>query len=152
VQRPHPGRFTAAADALLAQLKAGADFVQMAQQSSKDSRPALNGGDMDWFPRGWLPSKEVEDAAFCTAARPDQRRGADQRLRFPYHSSDRARSQSGTAHLKSCWNSEKQAIEKWLAGLRAAAKVERLGGQIAGLEVGGRKFNWNPISNLSNLG
>ena len=117
----------AAADALLAQLKAGADFVQMAQQSSKDSMTSAKGGDMDWFPRGWLPSKEVEDAAF--ALQPGQISGVVHSA-FGFHIIQVIeRDPNRALPPEKLLELQKQAIEKWLAGLRAAAKVERLAGQ-----------------------
>ncbi len=117
----------AAADALLAQLKAGADFVQMAQQSSKDSMTSPKGGDMDWFPRGWLPSKEVEDAAF--ALQPGQISDVVQSA-FGFHIIQVIdRDPNRALPPEKLLELQKQAFEKWLAGLRAAAKVERLAGQ-----------------------
>ena len=117
----------AAADALLAQLKAGADFVQMAQQSSKDSMTSAKGGDMDWFPRGWLPSKEVEDAAF--ALQPGQISGVVQSA-FGFHIIQVIeRDPNRALPPEKLLELQKQAFEKWLAGLRAAAKVDRLAGQ-----------------------
>ncbi|HLE30405.1 MAG TPA: peptidylprolyl isomerase [Anaerolineales bacterium] len=55
----------ATAQDLLAQIKAGADFAQLAAAYSLDlsSRPA--GGDLGWFPRGLLTTPEVEQAAFA---------------------------------------------------------------------------------------
>ncbi|HEY4723505.1 MAG TPA: peptidylprolyl isomerase [Anaerolineae bacterium] len=117
----------AAADALLAQLKAGADFVQMAQQSSQDSLTRANGGDMSWFPRGWLPSKEVEDAAF--ALQPGQISDVVQSA-FGFHIIQVIdRDPNRALPPEKLLELQKQAFEKWLAGLRAAAKVERLAGQ-----------------------
>jgi parvulin-like peptidyl-prolyl isomerase len=45
----------ATAQALLAQIQAGADFGQVAQQSSQDTLTRANGGDLGWFARGTLP-------------------------------------------------------------------------------------------------
>jgi parvulin-like peptidyl-prolyl isomerase len=51
--------------AVLSQLQAGADFAQLAQQSSTDAASRVNGGDLGWFARGGLGDKAFEDAAFA---------------------------------------------------------------------------------------
>jgi len=117
----------ATADALLAQLQAGADFAQVARQSSQDSLTKDNGGDLGWFPRGVLISKEVEDAAFNL--QPGQISGVIQSS-FGFHivqviERDPARQLDQDQVLKL----QQQAVGQWLSGLRAAAKVERLAGQ-----------------------
>ena len=117
----------ATAQALLAQIQAGADFGQIAQQSSQDSLTRANGGDLGWFARGTLPAKEVEDAAF--ALQPGQLSGVVQSA-FGYHlvqvlERDPARKLEGQLFVEV----QKQAMENWLNGLRSQAKVERLAGQ-----------------------
>ena len=117
----------ATAEALLAQIKAGADFGQVAQQSSQDSLTKASGGDLGWFPRGLLISKEVEDAAF--SLQPGQISGVIQSA-FGFHivqvlerDANRPLDADQSAKL------QPQAMERWLSGLRAAAKVERIAGQ-----------------------
>jgi parvulin-like peptidyl-prolyl isomerase len=117
----------AAAEALLAQITAGADFGQVAQQSSQDTLTKASGGDLGWFPRGVLISKEVEDAAFNM--QPGQISGVIQSA-FGFHlvqvlERDANRQPDADQLLKI----QQQAVEQWLSGLRAAAKVERLAGQ-----------------------
>jgi parvulin-like peptidyl-prolyl isomerase len=117
----------ATAQALLAQIQAGADFGQVAQQSSRDTLTKANGGDLGWFARGTLVSKELEDAAF--ALQPGQISGVVQSA-FGYHliqvlERDPARKLEGDQLLKV----QQQAMENWLNGLRAQAKVQRLAGQ-----------------------
>ncbi len=117
----------ATAQALLAQIQAGADFGQVAQQSSLDSLTRANGGDLGWFARGTLPAKEVEDAAF--ALQPGQISGVIQSA-FGYHivqvlERDPARKLEGEQFVKV----QQQAMENWLNGLRSQAKVQRLAGQ-----------------------
>jgi parvulin-like peptidyl-prolyl isomerase len=117
----------AAAEALLTQIQAGADFGQIAQQSSQDTLTKAAGGDLGWFPRGVLVSKEVEDAAF--ALQPGQVSGVVQSA-FGFHivqvlERDAARPVDQDTLAKM----QQAAVEQWLAGLRAAAKVERLAAQ-----------------------
>jgi peptidyl-prolyl cis-trans isomerase D len=54
------------AEALLAQVKAGADFAALATQHSEDEGSKANGGDLDYFGRGRMVP-EFEDAAFTLA-------------------------------------------------------------------------------------
>lgn len=117
----------ATAQALLAQIQAGADFGQIAQQSSQDTLTRANGGDLGWFARGALPAKEVEDVAF--ALQPGQMSGVVQSA-FGYHivqvlERDPARKLEGDQFV----TVQRQAMENWLNGLRAQAKVQRLAGQ-----------------------
>ncbi len=117
----------ATAQALLAQIQAGADFAQVAQQSSRDTLTSANGGDLGWFARGTLVSKELEDAAF--ALQPGQISQVVQSA-FGYHliqvlERDPARKLEGEQLLKV----QQQAMENWLNGLRAQAKVQRSAGQ-----------------------
>lgn len=114
----------ATAQAILAQLQAGADFGQLAQQASLDTTTKANGGDLGWFPRGGLILKEVEDAAF--ALQPGQLSGVVQSA-FGYHivqtlERDPARKLEGDMLVKA----QQQAVENWLNSLRGQAKVQRL--------------------------
>ena len=45
-------------------LKAGADFAQLAREYSEDTQSAKNGGELDFFVRGWMVP-EFERAAFA---------------------------------------------------------------------------------------
>ena len=53
-----------AAEDLLAQVKGGADFAQLATKHSEDEGSAKNGGDLDYFGRGRMVP-EFEQAAFA---------------------------------------------------------------------------------------
>ena len=53
----------ATADAVYQQLQAGTNFKALAEQYD-----ALTGGDLGWFPRGYLYVQAVEDAAFALSA------------------------------------------------------------------------------------
>jgi len=52
------------ADELRAQLQEGVDFSLLARQYSIDSSTRPAGGDLGWFPQGFLLWPEVETAAF----------------------------------------------------------------------------------------
>ncbi len=51
-------------EALLVQVREGADFAELATEHSDDPGTAVNGGDLGWFRRGGMV-KEFEDAAFA---------------------------------------------------------------------------------------
>ncbi|MGD8817195.1 MAG: peptidyl-prolyl cis-trans isomerase [Acidobacteriota bacterium] len=53
----------AQAEDVLAQLRAGADFAELAEANSDDTASAAAGGDLGWFGRGRM-APEFEDAAF----------------------------------------------------------------------------------------
>jgi peptidyl-prolyl cis-trans isomerase D len=54
----------AKAEALLKQVRGGANFAELAKKNSEDEGSAKNGGDLDYFGRGRMV-KEFEDAAFA---------------------------------------------------------------------------------------
>lgn len=56
----------AKADALVAQLRGGADFAKLALENSEDPGSKNNGGDVGWFERGRMVP-EFENAAFSIA-------------------------------------------------------------------------------------
>jgi peptidyl-prolyl cis-trans isomerase D len=56
----------AQAESILTQVKAGADFAELAKKVSQDEASAANGGDLDYFGRGRMV-KEFEGAAFSLA-------------------------------------------------------------------------------------
>jgi peptidyl-prolyl cis-trans isomerase C len=55
------------ANDLLSKARAGADFATLALENSLDASSRAAGGDLGWFPRGWLTVPEVEQAAFSLA-------------------------------------------------------------------------------------
>jgi parvulin-like peptidyl-prolyl isomerase len=120
----------AEANSLLAQLRAGADFATLAQQYSKDSITSAGGGDLGWFPRGGLFDAALEQAAFelqpgqisKTPVKSDLGDG-----QVVYHivqviERDPARTLSDDA-LRAA---REAAFLRWLEGLKASAKIERL--------------------------
>jgi len=52
------------ADDILKQLKAGANFADLARKDSEDTDSAKNGGSLGWVQRGRFPSADLESAAF----------------------------------------------------------------------------------------
>lgn len=52
------------AEQVLAALESGTDFATLAATRSRDLGTRSVGGDLGWFPRGWLTVAEVETAAF----------------------------------------------------------------------------------------
>jgi len=120
----------AEANALLAQLRAGADFATLAQQYSKDNITSAGGGDLGWFPRGGLFDAALEQAAFelqpgqvgKTPVQSDLGGG-----QIVYHivqviERDPARTLSDDA-LRA---TREAAFLRWLEDLKASAKIERL--------------------------
>ena len=118
----------AEANALLAKLRAGADFAQLAQQYSKDTVASAGGGDLGWFPRGGLFDAALEKAAFDL--QPGQISGvvqSDLGGQTVYHivqviERDPARSLSDDALREA----RQMAVQKWLDSLKASATIERL--------------------------
>lgn len=74
-------RAEAEADSLVALLRDGADFEELAQEHSQDPASADQGGDMGWFRRGVMVP-EFERAAFSL---PRDRVSDPVRTRFGYH-------------------------------------------------------------------
>lgn len=118
----------AEAEALLAQLRAGADFATLAQRYSKDTITSAGGGDLGWFPRGGLFDTALEKAAF--ELQPGQISGvvqSDLGGQIVYHivqviERDPARALSDDA-LR---DARMMAFQRWLDDLKASTKIERL--------------------------
>jgi len=119
----------AEADAVLAQLRAGADFAVLAQRYSKDTITSAGGGDLGWFPRGGLFDAALEKAAFDL--QPGQISGVVQSDlgggEMVHHivqviERDPARPLSDDALLAA----RRMAFQRWLDDLKAATKIDRL--------------------------
>jgi len=108
---------------ILTQIKTGADFATLARAYSQDVFTRDRGGDLDYFPRGILTSPEVETAAFDL--QPGQVSDVI-KSELGYHIiqvvdrvSDMEISPENLRQLKD------KAAREWIAGLWAAADVER---------------------------
>jgi hypothetical protein len=112
----------AAAQTLLAQIQAGADFASLALGYSIDLSSRAAGGDLGWFPRGWLTAPEVEAAAF--ALQPGEVSGVIHSA-LGYHivqtlERDPARPLSPAARQAL----RERAYADWLDGLLKSAAIE----------------------------
>jgi parvulin-like peptidyl-prolyl isomerase len=115
------------AEQLLAQLQAGADFAELAQQYSQDESTRRTGGDLGFFPRGVLMVPEVEEVAF--GLQPQQISGVVDSS-FGYHivevlerDPNRVLSPENLHHLK------ERAFQDWIESLWTQAEIEKYVGQ-----------------------
>lgn len=111
------------ADTLLADLASGEDFAALAETTSLDGSTRLAGGDLGWFPQGYLLVPEVEAAAWALA---------------PGETSDVIQSSLGYHIVRVIERGvqplapaarlalQHQAVETWLQARRAEAQVEIL--------------------------
>jgi peptidyl-prolyl cis-trans isomerase C len=112
-------RLRSTADSLYRQLQAGADFATLAFQYDP-----LTGGDLGWFPRGFLTVPAVEEAAF--GLQPGEYSGVIE-SDFGYHivqveQRDESHPLSGEARL----TLQQKILQEWLESRRAAAQIEML--------------------------
>ena len=115
----------AEANALLAKLRAGADFALLAQQYSKDTVASAGGGDLGWFPRGGLFDAALEKAAF--ELQPGQISGVVPSDLGGFHivqvlERDSSRPLSDDALREA----QQMAVQNWLDALKVSATIERL--------------------------
>jgi peptidyl-prolyl cis-trans isomerase D len=113
------------AEALLAQLKAGADFAELAKKNSEDTTSAVKGGDLDFFPKGQMVP-EFDNVAF--ALQPGQMSDVV-KTQFGYHiikvTGNRPASVKTLAEVRS-------QIEDQLKYEQASTAAQKLADQIAG--------------------
>lgn len=112
-------RLRSTADALYRQLQAGADFATLAFQYDP-----LTGGDLGWFPRGFLTIPAVEEAAF--SLQPGEYSGVIEST-LGYHiikveERDETHPLSSEARLML----QEKLIQEWINQQRAAAQIEIL--------------------------
>ena len=111
------------AEAVQAQLANGADFATLAFEHSLDISSRVNGGDLGWFPRGFLTTPELEAVAFELV--PGERSEIVQTA-LGFHlveslGSDEQRELSPQAAI-----AFRQAVmDRWLMELRSGAEIER---------------------------
>lgn len=114
----------AEADRLLAQAQRGSNFSALAQTNSIDTSTRPAGGDLGWFARGTgaLVWQEVEDAAF--ALNTNSLSGV---VASPigFHIIKVTERQTRALTIEDQARLQQAAIEKWLAGLKAGATIER---------------------------
>ncbi len=113
------------AEALHAQLAAGADFATIALAHSLDRSTRVNGGDLGWFPRGLLTTPELETVAF--ALMPGERSDIV-KTSLGFHLVETLeRDAQRELSPQSALAVRQVAVESWLAELRAGADIERFG-------------------------
>ncbi len=113
----------AEADALLPRLKAGEDFATLAVEFSLDQSTKINGGDLGWFPRGFLTVPELETAVF--GMQPGERSPVIETF-LGFHVIEAL--ERDPQHLlapEAALQLRQSAVEQWLEGLRAKATIER---------------------------
>ena len=115
------------ADALIAQIKGGKDFAELAKQNSQDPGSAKNGGDLGWF----SPSSMVKEFGQAVAQLQNgQMTETPVQTQYGFHiiklEESRAPSPPALADVKPQVESlvRNKKIEKYLEELRKTAKVE----------------------------
>ena len=114
----------AEADRLLAQAQRGSNFSALAQTNSIDTSTRPAGGDLGWFARGTgaLVWQEVEDAAFALTTNSLSGVVASP---VGFHIIKVTERQTRALTIEDQARLQQAAIEKWLAGLKASATIER---------------------------
>jgi peptidyl-prolyl cis-trans isomerase C len=109
---------------LLAQLQAGADFAQLAQEHSLDPSTKESGGDLGFFPRDTLVVPEMEDVAFSLSVGQ-----ISDLLQSPmgYHIIQVVERVQDKPLTEESWQALKEAtFRRWVSELWDAADVEIL--------------------------
>lgn len=115
------------ADALLAQLKGGADFAALAKKNSQDPGSAANGGDLGWF----SPASMVKEfGQAVTQLENGKMTETPVQTQYGFHiiklEESRAPAPPALADVKTQVESlvKNKKVEKYLEELRKTAKVE----------------------------
>lgn len=109
------------AEALLAKLQAGTDFALLAQQVSLDASTRPAGGDLGWFPRGFLLQPEIEEAAF--ALQPGEISSVV-RSELGYHLVETLERGPHPLDATVRIALQRKAVEDWLRAARDSAEIE----------------------------
>jgi peptidyl-prolyl cis-trans isomerase D len=114
------------AEELLAKVKGGADFAELAKKFSQDEGSGAKGGDLGFFAREAMV-KEFSDAAF--ALEPGQLASAPVKSQFGYHIIKTVAKKAAT---NSTLDQVRPQIEDALKYERAAKEVDRIATSLAG--------------------
>jgi peptidyl-prolyl cis-trans isomerase C len=109
------------AEEVRAEIVAGADFENIAWARSLDPGTRLDGGDLGWFPRGFLTQKEVEDAAF--SLEPGEISPVIESA-FGFHVLEVLGRETRPISPAALQSARRRAVEGWLAEKRASAEIE----------------------------
>lgn len=108
----------ATADSIYRELQAGADFATLAQQYD-----SITGGELGWFPRGYLTQLSVEEAAF--ALQPEQYSPVVQ-SELGYHIIEVLEREERELAPDALRALQRNALEAWLQQRRAESQIETL--------------------------
>ena len=112
---------SAEAEEIMTSLASGSDFATLARQLSQDASTRPAGGDLGWFPNGYLLVPEVDDAAF--SLEPGSISGIVE-SNLGYHL---VQTLESGLHVPDAnvqrWVQE-QAVENWLAEQRGVSEIE----------------------------
>jgi len=114
------------AEAILNQIRAGADFAQLARTYSQDGSTRDAGGDLGWFPRGVLLAPEVEEVAFSLQA---GQVGPVVQSQFGFHvvqTLERKQDEAISPEHRQLL--QDRAVQAWLESLWKQAVIERFVG------------------------
>ena len=115
------------AEAILNQIRAGADFAQLARTYSQDGSTRDAGGDLGWFPRGVLLAPEVEEIAFSLQA---GQVGPVVQSQFGFHivqTLERKQDEAISPEHRQLL--QDRAVQAWLESLWKQAVIERFVGE-----------------------
>ncbi len=111
----------AEAEEIMALLASGSDFATLASQVSQDASTRPAGGDLGWFPHGYLLVPEVDDAAF--SLEPGSISGIVESI-LGYHLVQTLERGSHALDANVQRWLQKQAVENWLAEQRGVSEIE----------------------------
>jgi peptidyl-prolyl cis-trans isomerase C len=111
------------AEWLRGQLAVGGDFALLASLYSLDPSTSLDGGDLGWFPRGYLLMAEVEEAAF--ALQPGEI-SAIVESPLGFHIVQSIERTERPLEPDAMLKAREQAVKVWLTSQREAANIQIL--------------------------